>query len=370
MSSKKRDYSLDVIRIVALLGVLSVHFFYTNYFYKVPIAGKRMYVMVIIRSFFMTCVPLFITLTGYLMSSKVLSKKYYLGIVKTLSIYVLASIACILYGYKQNPEQFTLKNDFFAILNFKAAPYAWYVEMYIGLFLLIPFINLIYNGLKDRKQKRILIITFLILTSIGPVLNIYDFYTAGWWRDPGISNNYQKLVPNWWEGIFPLTFYFIGCYLKEYELTISKKISFILLVTTVLLTGSFNFYRSHNVRFQWGNWQEWQSILIVIITVLVFRIIVRTKWINNMPNALKKGLKLLSDLSFGAYLVSYICDQHFYSKLIARVPSVTDRMMYYFIMIPIIFCCSMVISAVLNLIYTAIYHLVSGIVAMIKKKNM
>ena len=37
-------------------------------------------------------------------------------------------------------------NSIIYIFNFTACPNAWYLEMYIGLFLLIPFLNIIYNN--------------------------------------------------------------------------------------------------------------------------------------------------------------------------------------------------------------------------------
>ena len=50
----------------------------------------------------MICVPLFLLLTGYLMKNKELSIKYYKGIGNTLFVYVLASIACVLFKNRLN----------------------------------------------------------------------------------------------------------------------------------------------------------------------------------------------------------------------------------------------------------------------------
>jgi len=79
---KKRNPSLDIIRCIALFSVISVHFFLNNGFYGEIVIGKTMYIATIFRSMFMVCVPLFLVLTGYLMSGKKLSKTYYLGIKK------------------------------------------------------------------------------------------------------------------------------------------------------------------------------------------------------------------------------------------------------------------------------------------------
>lgn len=56
-----------------------------------------MYVAVVMRTLFSVCVPLFMLLTGYLMSKKELSKKYYSGITKTLVVFVISTLACMIY---------------------------------------------------------------------------------------------------------------------------------------------------------------------------------------------------------------------------------------------------------------------------------
>ena len=72
-------------------------------------------------------------------------------------------------------QDLTIKSIILNVLNFSAAPYSWYIEMYLGLFLLIPFLNIVYNAMPSQKSKIWLILTFVILTSLPPVLNIYNF---------------------------------------------------------------------------------------------------------------------------------------------------------------------------------------------------
>ena len=49
---KKRDTSLDILRIIAVFTVLSVHFFLHNGFYSQTIEGTPMYVAVVMRTLF------------------------------------------------------------------------------------------------------------------------------------------------------------------------------------------------------------------------------------------------------------------------------------------------------------------------------
>jgi len=190
-TKKQRNINIDLIKCIAVLSVICIHFFLNNSFYRV-IINNDMYVSVFFRTAFMVCVPLFMLTTGYLMINKELSSKYYKGIVKTVSIYILASICCLIYRYAILNEAVTFKSALLGILDFSGAPYAWYVEMYIGLFILIPFLNLAYNNLKNDKQRCVLLITMIFLTTL-----------------PSLFNLKYEILPHFWTKMYPLTYYFI-----------------------------------------------------------------------------------------------------------------------------------------------------------------
>ncbi len=329
-SIKDRDSSLDIIRIFAFLCVISVHFFYHNGFYDQDVLGKRMYLMVLMREFFMVCVPLFMVLSGYLMRKKTISKKYYWGIFKTVNVYVLASICCLFVKAREQQEGDLSWME--QILNFSAAPYAWYIEMYLGLFLLIPFLNLVYNNLQDKKQKQLLVGTMLLLTAL-----------------PGVINLEHDWIPAWWTELYPLTYYYIGAYLSEYAPRIKNRYLAQLLLIQVIAFGSFNYYRSYGTGFIQGSWQNWGSIGNVITTVLVFMLIknLNTK---NWNVHLKSGIKYVASLCLGGYLVSWIFDHHFYPVLVQRIPVMLNRLEYFLPMFLAVGICSLLLSAILNLI--------------------
>lgn len=94
---KERNINLDLTRSVATIGVISVHFFLNTGFYQEIVVGRRMALMVSMRTLFMYCVPLFLLLTGFLMCNKKLEKKFYRGILHTLEIMLLPVLcACFM----------------------------------------------------------------------------------------------------------------------------------------------------------------------------------------------------------------------------------------------------------------------------------
>lgn len=343
-----RNASMDIIRIVAAFTVLSVHFFLHNGFYSQIVEGVPMYIMVLMRTLFSVCVPLFMILTGYLMSHKTLSRKYYSGISKTLIVFVLATLACMIFKTVHDNEPLSLKSFILGTLDFTGANYSWYIEMYIGLFLLVPFLNLAYNKLKNKRQKQVLVLTLVFLTIIPTLFNIFNFDNPAWWSDPKSSDTFAKLVPSWWMGFYPIAYYFTGCYIREYGIKLKTRSMLVLFLLAILIFGTFNFYRSYGTTFKSGIYVYWYGFEPYILSVLLFVLLSRIKT-DNMNEKVKFVLWKVSDLALGIYLISYIFDMLVYPVLNEKITTMTDRLPFYFVTVPIVFICSMLASAVLNI---------------------
>lgn len=346
---KKRDYNADLIRCVAVYSVLSVHFLLRTGFYSEIVEGPLMVFMCMYRSLFMACVPLFMILTGYLMWQKTLCRSYYKGIWKTVELYVLASIACLLFKRFVLNYDMTIRKAVLDILSFDAANYAWYVEMYFGLFLLIPFLNLIYNGLRSQKEKKILLLTMIALTMLPKILNNFDLTTEGWWSNPPVSKEYNPIVPGFFTAMYPITYYFIGAYLREYGWKLKKRWNLLLLFGAVAGFGLYNYYRSYGVKFIWGSNSTWGGENL-ITAVLLFTLLLHLhpeRW----PRPVKSSLVFISKVSFGLYLVSWIADQIVYGNFLnPHVMVVSERWKYYLAAVPASFLLSLGMSTVLSLV--------------------
>lgn len=365
---QSRNAAMDIIRIVAAFTVLSVHFFLHNGFYSQTVEGAPMYIMVLMRTLFSVCVPLFMILTGYLMSHKTLSRKYYSGISKTLIVFVLATLACMIFKAIHDNEPFTLKSFILGTLDFTGANYSWYIEMYIGLFLLIPFLNLAYNKLKNKRQKQVLVLTLVFLTIIPTVFNIFNFDNPAWWSDPKTSDTFAKLIPSWWMGIYPITYYFTGCYIREYGIKLKTSSTLVLFLLAILIFGTFNYYRSYGTTFKSGSYVFWYGIEPYVLSVLLFVLLSRIKT-DNMNEKVKFVLWKVSDLALGIYLISYIFDMLVYPVLNAKINPMTDRLPFYFVAVPIVFVCSMLASAIMNIAAKYIQILFKKLVGFIKAQR-
>lgn len=351
---------MDITRVIAVFFVVSIHFFLNNEYYYENHIGASMYIMCVMRTLFATCIPLFLMLTGYLMNKKILCKRYYLGVVRILLIYLMSGIACVLFKRNVLELDVDLKTAVIETLNFTIAPYGWYIEMYIGLFLIIPFLNIMYHGIKSQKHKKVLLVTLFFMTTLPTMFNIFTFTSSQPWYNPETTDVVTKLLPSWWEGIYPITYYCIGAYICEYGLKIKTPIAVIALPLLATGFGAFNFFRSYNTTFESGEYMGWQGIEPFVMGVLLFVLLSRIK-ADNLPNWIRWVLWKMSDAALGIYLLSYIFDTIAYDILLHSVTVMSDRLKYYFIVVLCVFLCSLVLSLALNVILKLISFAISQI---------
>lgn len=349
----QRDIGLDVIRCLALFCVIGVHFFLLNDFYGQIIAGKFMFAAVLVRNAFMICVPLFLLLTGYLVTTADPSKKYFIKLVRIVGIYILASLCCGIFRVAILPNtddsSMSLTQALLGILSFTTAPYCWYVEMYIGLFLLIPFMNLMYNNLATLRNRRKLLAVLLILTTLPCICNIFNFDSLSWWLQPSSSHTYLKIVPQYWVNFYPVTYFVVGRYLRDYPIKLKKGTYVILIAAVFFLAGAFNYYRSHTAAFVGGQWQSYGSPLIMAQSVLVFSFLASLRY-DRVPRFMARIVAKVSDWSFGAYLLSWIFDYSIYLVIFDSAVGIRERVRYC-LFVPIIFVASTLLSGVITEFY-------------------
>lgn len=366
---EKRNVSLDIVRIFAVFMVNSVHFFLYNGYYSEPVKGMPMFIMTIMRTLFTVCVPLFMILTGWLMSQKTLSKGYYKGLRKTLIVYLIATVACMLFKTFETGDEFNPAKLLLDTLSFKGATYSWYIEFYIGLFLIAPFLNLMYNGLKTQRQKQVLVFTFFAISMLPNIFNMHRVADPAWWANP-VSNTteYDKLLPSWWTMIYPVAYYFVGAYLREFGMKVKNRTLLIGYGVVLLMFSAFNFYRNYGGTFNYGTILNWGTFEAYVLTCGAFVLLTRIPT-GKLGTKSRWCLWKLSDLALGIYLFSYIFDYLIYYKFLnVEVTVMTDRAPWYLFTVPVVFICSAVASYLANKIAKGIIYLYEKIRDYAKKE--
>ena len=120
------------------------------------------------------------------------------GFVIVLAAVALAYLVSPLFirNAKGSSELMYQRNIYRYALTF--GNYGWYVEMYIGLFLLAPFLNIILEKLDSPRQYLWFLGTMLFLTALTSITPI-------------------NLIPDYWTSLYPLTLYVVGAGIRRYR---------------------------------------------------------------------------------------------------------------------------------------------------------
>ncbi len=200
--------------------------------------------------------------------------------------------------------------------------------MYIGLFLLIPFLNLMYKAIPSRRWKQVMLISLAFMTVLPFTVNYFRLDTPGWFRNTSLPGSEWKLLPNWWYQDYPVFFFLLGCYIREYGAPL-RPLSCLCMMVIFLVGGTaFSLWMSGNHSLLAENWNNTPTFFPAILSYLVFVFLLKLPW-QKLPNWILWCFKWVSRLSLGTYLVSWCFDQLIYQRLKAAVPSLYGQLLYY-----------------------------------------
>lgn len=333
VKTPRKLFGLDIVRAFAIFSVIGGHFFLHTNFRDAPMAGTSMVLQSLAGSVFACGVPLFIMLTGFLNINKTSCRTYYSKIWRVLIAYILFSGATLVFRHCYFGDPLSPVLAVKKILDFSAYMYGWYIEMWIGLFLLVPFLNILYKGIETRRQKKVLILTLVFLTFA-----------------PSFTNRYgQHLLPDFWMKCYPLAYYFIGAYVREYAPQIKKVYALSAVLVVGLIPSLFTMVVSPG-HTQISILGDCFGLFGAISAVSIFLMLYD---LNTSSPAAGKAVGWVSLLSLDMYLCCYIFDSVVY-------PWFKDRYfvdqssfgIYFFIIVPVIFFGSFILSLVKYMIFS------------------
>ena len=332
INPSQRICGLDLIRVCAIFFVIAGHFFSLNTsFRNVPFTGISMFIQSMMNSIFSVGVPLFIMLTGYLNINKTPTKKYYKNMIRVLVAYVIFSIATIAFRKFYLGENLSMVQWTLMILNYSAIPYAWYIEMWIGLALLTPFLNYLWKAIPSLKEKVLLIISLFIMTSLPDLCNRYGMY----------------IFPAYFaKACYPLMFYFIGTFIREYQPTIRSLYGVIIILAITLITPLFNiiiYHGTHDiVEITGGPSGVFHTWIAIAIFLMLYR-----KDVTNL--SVKRWITHCSTVSLKMYLCCYIFDQLYYPYFKEHFYVTQSQFLsWFFVIVPLCFLSSYLTATAYN----------------------
>lgn len=296
----KRNASLDIIRSLAIFLVLCVHSVLNGKFTAGPITGVGGYIMMGLWLMMSSCVPLFLMLSGHLLNMKKPTIKYYINYLHIFIPYVLISIITLIFRAEYLHVEMTVRSFVGDIANFSGCLYSWYLMLYTGLYLLIPFLNAMYHALETKRQKLLLIFSFFALSHL-----------------PSLVNSYINIYSVWWKNLYPVTFYLLGAYCSEYPSAKKPSFYFRWLVGLLVVFSIYDVFYLHGDggRAPYYGYENYQVLLVCF---LIFRGISSLD-IEKLPSGFIKCTEIVSKLSFYIFLLSGITDDILYPVVAANV---------------------------------------------------
>lgn len=281
---KKREPGLDLLRCLALLGVVTFHSFLNNGYYSQPQTGVWMWLAGSVRWLSVSCIGIFLMLTGYLKSGRTDIRSCWRGLGPVLLGYLLAAAVSIpvrhfLLGDEQSFAVWVSR-----LFRFSAVYYGWYVEMYIGLTLLSPFVNLLLERLAEAKGLLALAGVMLFLTAL-----------------PGATT--LDLAPDHWRSLYPLTYYILGAVVRRLEPRIRPWAGIAGALVLAMALGAATTL-STDGKLSEAFTQEFGDLWIAGMVVCLFLALYRVETGPKMGKVLAFG----AAGCYGGYLLSHLLD--------------------------------------------------------------
>lgn len=307
----KRFEGIDFIRSSAIALVILIHTMMFLGIWQREMNDLSTFVEVMIFRFTWICVPLFLMLTGYLNQKKEASKGYFKSIGRTAIIFLFYSVLVIVFRIVYQNEDISLWGSIQMILGNTTQDRAWYVNMYFGLVLLVPFINMAWK-MFDKKQKIIIIVVLYLLTSVSK----YIYSLSGQYMDTPIV-----FISSFWYGLYFFVYYFLGAFIREYPIKIRKIYILASLIALLALHTSVYF-----IVGQGGQYGEtflhknfWYDNPILYIEAVLFFLLFYD--IQLKGKAIKAVNKEISLSAFEMYLFSIITDTICFNYFVKLLPS-------------------------------------------------
>ena len=339
---RERDFGLDCVRILAVCILFWLHFYLRNGFYYSEVTDFFGFVAVSFRSVFMCCIPLFLMLTGYLHCGKEWTASGYRSILPILVSYTLVSLIHLAYKIGLMNVDKTAGEWVLEFISFKMADYSWYIGMYIGLFLLIPPMNLLWSAAKDKKQHQGIVLTFVCVTFLTSTVNTFTEFLG------------TNILPAYFTQIYYVTYYFIGCYIRTYRPKGNWRIMLPLVPVLGGVAALVNVLtREDAASFYSGYSASYSNLIIAAMSVLMFLSVYTLKTHSAL---LKKIAAAISGVVLEMYLLSYLFDSNIYVMYKGSY-GMRDYIWVGFLMTLAVFALSFIAARIVNRITKIIVRL-------------
>lgn len=283
----KRNYSLDILKLLAAWFVVMVHHFERTPFMDMPQTTETAFILTTFLSLLRTCVPLFFITSGYLLANHDINQRHY----RRLLDFLMESTLLLLVAYFLNHTYNDLPLGEKDLLKFVLNP-PYYVSFHIGLYLLAPYLNRLITHLKKQEETGLLLLMLglVALPAFMKAFNIEYFHT-------------------FIRSAYPLVYYLLGGYLRRYPLTWKQGTKLLVALAALVLNTGLIFWLADGGVYD-PFIGTYDNLLIITATAMLFSFFQALE----MP----ANLATRSASFLARYTLAYYIMGDYYSDIIAR----------------------------------------------------
>lgn len=293
---KIRESNYELLRIVAMFFIIVWHIIINGNILANTKNSDYLYILVnILALFFIVHVNIFMLITGYYQSkSKFKLKKLIVLLLEIWFYNFFINTFLALSGVVSYTKVEYLKQ----IMFYNTSSY-WYIQCYIIIYLISPYLNKLIEFCSRKELKRLIIILLLVF-SIIPFFTFDLFYTA-------TGSTLEQYI----------LLYFLGAYIRKYDLNkvflekfnlTQKRMIYITvyliawIINSLLFTISFKCFDSNNGLISFVSYflqfsKFYYSTPIVLIQTLSLFLLFGTFTFKS------KFINMISKLTLGVYFI-------------------------------------------------------------------
>ncbi len=276
---KKREYSFDILRVIAMIMVIAIHV--SNVYSRSfgIISNGSFLVSLIFNTVSRISVPIFLMISGALLLDRKFDKKKYIQRIKKFVIIIIVwDVIYLVWEYLYLGVTY---DKLYKLLYEPYRAHLWFLYTILLLYILQPLLRKILN--KSNKTVKIILLVLWLTFSTLSLVNVF------------IANTFTVFS---YIGFFVLGKYLYD-FIKSHDL---RKYNVLLILVIIICniasialnyTYSLKYHMFYNFFFAY-------RVPFIMLSAFAFYILIIS---NYKKDSISKTISTLSDLSLGVYLI-------------------------------------------------------------------
>ena len=283
----ERNEGIELLRILVMFMVLLLHFNLNGgILFNNSLIDTLNYKLVwLVEAFSIVAVNCFVLISGYfLVNSKFKKQKVYSLVLQVVSYSIVITILYTL--ITKNILNIGQYLECIFPITFKTY---WFITCYVILYLLIPYLNLIFEH-TDKRKMQILIAILCTVSFVSWILNRFKFDAIDKTKGYGI--------------IWVINLYFIGGYIRKYYKDKYNKFYFLIIYiifSLLIFTLKFILLKiNSNTIWISDIFYEYNSVTVTIQSICLFMFFKDLKIKNEK---IRKTILKIAPLTLAVYII-------------------------------------------------------------------